>query len=144
MSKQTNTSDKLLITNLAPTILYLSSFHIKSLASSLQEKELALAARRFSECQKTIASLGQKLKSLATLEDFLLDSDNPMEPTCEVTKGAQIGGEKLKLHNSELTLPKKDSESPISLNSSLTNEKSRNGFGKFIPRSKSVSRRGSH
>lgn len=118
------------------------TFHIKSLACSLQEKDLALAASRFAECQKTIASLGQQLKSLATLEDFLLDSDNPMESTCEVTKGHQNGGEHLKPHHSDLSLPKKDSESPISLNSPITNEKSSNGFGKFIPRSKSVSKRG--
>ncbi|RDX95134.1 Filament-like plant protein 3, partial [Mucuna pruriens] len=107
-----------------------------------QEKELSLAASRFSECQKTIASLGQQLKSLATLEDFLLDLDNPVESTCEViTKGPQNGGEQLKLHHSDLmSLPKRDCEPPISLNSSITNEKSRNGFGKFIPRSK----RGTH
>ncbi|TKY60469.1 Filament plant protein 3 [Spatholobus suberectus] len=108
-----------------------------------QETELALAASRFVECQKTIASLGQKLKSLATLEDFLLDSDNPVELTCEVKQGPQ-NGEQLKLHHSDLSLPKKDSEPPISLNSSITNEKSRNGYGKFTPRSKSVSKRGSH
>ncbi|KAK7399340.1 hypothetical protein VNO78_10522 [Psophocarpus tetragonolobus] len=108
-----------------------------------QEKELALAASRFAECQKTIASLGQQLNSLATLENFLLDSDNPMESTSEVTRDPQNDGEKLKQH-SYLSLPKKDSEQPISLNSSITNEKSRNGFGKFVPRSKSVSKRGSH
>ena len=38
-----------------------------------QEKELEVAASKFAECQKTIASLGQQLRSLATLEDFLLD-----------------------------------------------------------------------
>ncbi|CAJ1937737.1 unnamed protein product [Sphenostylis stenocarpa] len=113
------------------------------LACSVQEKEFALAASRFAECQKTIASLGQKLKSLATFEDFLLDSDNHVESTCEVTKGPQ-NGEQMKLHHSDLSMPKTDSESPLSLNSSVTNEKSRNGFGKFIPRSKSVSKRGSH
>ncbi|XP_027341931.1 filament-like plant protein isoform X2 [Abrus precatorius] len=109
-----------------------------------QEKELALAASKFSECQKTIASLGKQLRSLATLEDFLLDSDNPMELTCEITQGLQNGGEQLKLHHSDLSLPKIDSETPISLNSSITNEKSRSGFGKFIPRSRSVSKTRSH
>ncbi|XP_061346864.1 filament-like plant protein [Gastrolobium bilobum] len=105
-----------------------------------QEKELALAGSRFAECQKTIASLGQQLKSLAAFEDFLLD---PMEElTCEVTPGPQNVGEKL--HHSDLCLPKRESESPISLNSSIIHEKRRNGFGKFIPRSKSVSRKGSH
>lgn len=107
-----------------------------------QEKELALAASRFAECQKTIASLGQQLKSLATLEDFLLDSDNPS--TGEVRKDPQNGGEQLKLHHSDLRMPKKDSGSTISLKSSITNEKSSNGLSKFIPRSKSVSRRGAH
>lgn len=103
---------------------------------SKQDKELALATSKFAECQKTIASLGKQLKSLATLEDFLLDSDNsPMELTCEVTQSPQKGGEKLKLNHSDLSMPKRDS-----INSSITHEKSRNGFGKFIPRSKSVSR----
>ncbi|KAJ1387787.1 Filament-like plant protein [Sesbania bispinosa] len=113
-----------------------------------QEKELALAASRFAECQKTIASLGQQLKSLATLEDFLLDSDNPVESKCEVTQTPQNGGQQLKLHHNDMNLPKRDSESPISLKSSITHEKSRNSFGNsygnIIPRSKSVSRRGSH
>ncbi|KAL3528244.1 hypothetical protein ACH5RR_012900 [Cinchona calisaya] len=46
---------------------------------TIQEKELALAAGKFAECQKTIASLGQQLNYLATLEDFLIDSDRPTE-----------------------------------------------------------------
>lgn len=37
-----------------------------------QDKELTVAATKFAECQKTIASLGRQLKSLATLEDFLI------------------------------------------------------------------------
>ncbi|XVF58872.1 hypothetical protein PTKIN_Ptkin07bG0101000 [Pterospermum kingtungense] len=44
-----------------------------------QDKELAIAASKLAECQRTIASLGQQLKSLATLEDFLIDSDKPPE-----------------------------------------------------------------
>ncbi|KAF8107652.1 hypothetical protein N665_0118s0020 [Sinapis alba] len=39
-----------------------------------QEKELAVAASKFAECQRTIASLGQRLQSLATLDDFLIES----------------------------------------------------------------------
>lgn len=99
-----------------------------------------MASSKFAECQKTIASLGKQLKSLATLEDFLLDSDKPMELTCEATlQGPQNGGEQLKSHNnSDLGLPKRVSEPPIS------QLKSRNGFGKLVPRSKSVSRRGTH
>lgn len=44
-----------------------------------QEKELAVAAGKFAECQKTIASLGRQLKSLATLEDLLIDLEKPVE-----------------------------------------------------------------
>lgn len=40
-----------------------------------QVQELAVAASRFAECQKTIASLSQKLESLAAFEDFLVDPD---------------------------------------------------------------------
>lgn len=44
-----------------------------------QEKELAVAASKLAECQKTIASLGRQLNSLATLEDFLTESEKPLE-----------------------------------------------------------------
>ncbi|KAI9114384.1 hypothetical protein K1719_014612 [Acacia pycnantha] len=108
-----------------------------------QEKELALAASRFAECQKTIASLGNQLKSLTTLEDYLLDSENPKDLTLEVTPSPQNGADPLKLHH-QFDLPKRNSEPSILLKSSVTHEKSRNGFGKFTPRSKSVSRRGTH
>ncbi|KAK6128375.1 hypothetical protein DH2020_037887 [Rehmannia glutinosa] len=40
-----------------------------------QDKELAVAATKFAECQKTIASLDRQLKSLATLDDFLIDTE---------------------------------------------------------------------
>ncbi|CAA3013588.1 Hypothetical predicted protein [Olea europaea subsp. europaea] len=38
-----------------------------------QDKELAVATSKFTECQKTIASLRRQLKSLAKLDDFLID-----------------------------------------------------------------------
>ncbi|CAI9108762.1 OLC1v1008446C4 [Oldenlandia corymbosa var. corymbosa] len=44
-----------------------------------QDKELALAASKFAECQKTIASLGQKLNYLARLDDFMIDSEKSTE-----------------------------------------------------------------
>ncbi|KAK6152958.1 hypothetical protein DH2020_012597 [Rehmannia glutinosa] len=40
-----------------------------------KDKELAVAATKFAECQKTIASLDRQLKSLATLDDFLIDTE---------------------------------------------------------------------
>lgn len=62
------------------TSIYYSSYRrILTCACLWQEKELALAANRFAECQKTIASLGQQLKSLTTLEDILVDSERPPE-----------------------------------------------------------------
>lgn len=76
-----------------------------------QEKELAAAASKFAECQKTIASLGQQLKSLATLEDFLIDSEKPLDFTSEGMQGPKIIREPLKLQISNLNLPKRDSES---------------------------------
>ncbi|XP_073224950.1 filament-like plant protein 3 [Cicer arietinum] len=107
-----------------------------------QEKELALAASRFSECRKTIESLGLQLKSLATLEDFLLDSESTMELTSEITPplGPQDDGEQMKLHNSDLSLPKRDSESSASLNPSISFGKSLYSFGRFYPTSKGLSR----
>ncbi|MCH88305.1 filament-like plant protein 3-like [Trifolium medium] len=97
-----------------------------------QEKELALAASRFSECRKTIESLGQQLKSLATLEDFLLDSENNVELTSDVTpQGPQDGGEQFKLHNSDLSSLERDSESPASLNPSISFGKNHFSFGRF-------------
>ncbi|QCE15166.1 filament-like plant protein 3 isoform X2 [Vigna unguiculata] len=108
-----------------------------------QEKELALAATKFAECRKTIESLGLQLKSLATLEDFLLDSESSTD--CEVTPCPQNGDEQLKNFHSNLSLTKRDSEPSVSLNqSSITHEKTRNGFGRFNPRSKSVSKTRGH
>nr|KYP61882.1 Filament-like plant protein 3 [Cajanus cajan] len=111
-----------------------------------QEKELALAANKFAECRKTIESLGLQLKSLATLEDLIHDSESPVELTCEVTPGSQNGGVQLKkLHSDDLSLSKGDSESSsVTLNPSITHEKARNSFGRFNPRSKSVSRTRGH
>jgi len=39
---------------------------------------MAIAASQFAECQKTIASIGWQLKSLATMDDFLVDSGEPL------------------------------------------------------------------
>lgn len=121
-----------------------------------QDKELAVAASKFAECQKTIASLGQQLKSLATLEDFLTDSEKQLELSGEGIQGPKNVREPLKSQFSDLDLPKRDSESTklvsdcsslskngseressLSLNPTITSEKSRNGFGKFFARSKS-------
>ncbi|KAJ4967189.1 hypothetical protein NE237_019038 [Protea cynaroides] len=128
-----------------------------------QEKELAVAAGKLAECQKTIASLGKQLKSLATLEDFLIDCEKP--PELSIGESPIPGdGESWKLHLNDACLVRseadslkldgddfspvngKDGESPpssgssssaSSLNNAVAPEKSRNGFGKLFSRSKS-------
>lgn len=42
-----------------------------------QENEIAQAAGRLAECQRTMAALNLQLKSLATLEDFLPEAKTP-------------------------------------------------------------------
>ncbi|KAK8950750.1 Filament-like plant protein 3 [Platanthera zijinensis] len=42
-----------------------------------KEKELAEAAGKLAECQKTIASLGRQLKSLTNIDEFVFEADNP-------------------------------------------------------------------
>jgi hypothetical protein len=117
-----------------------------------QEKELAVAASKLAECQKTISSLGLQLQSLATLED-LLDSDKSSDVSSEESKdhengerwrldlgnqssgrdseAIQVTGGALRLKNGG------DWESSLSLNSSFVSEKTRSGFGKFFPRGQS-------
>ncbi|KAF5457910.1 hypothetical protein F2P56_021982 [Juglans regia] len=109
------------------------------------KQELAVAAGKFAECQKTIASLGQQLKSLATLEDFLTDSEKPLELIGEGTQGPKNGRDPLKLQFSErgdgtrLSKSGSERESSFSLNPTIAFEKTQNGFGKFFPRRESVS-----
>uniref|UniRef100_A0A7N0TVA6 Filament-like plant protein n=2 Tax=Kalanchoe fedtschenkoi TaxID=63787 RepID=A0A7N0TVA6_KALFE len=50
-----------------------------------QEKELEIAAQQFAECQKTIASLGRQLRSLASLEDFILDSEKSLQTSDDLS-----------------------------------------------------------
>lgn len=44
-----------------------------------KDKEMAIAASQFAECQKTITSINWQLKSLAIMDDFLIDSDEPLQ-----------------------------------------------------------------
>ncbi|XP_058227017.1 filament-like plant protein isoform X3 [Rhododendron vialii] len=44
-----------------------------------QEEELAAAAAKFAECQKTISFIGRQLKSLATMDDFLTYAEKPQK-----------------------------------------------------------------
>ncbi|KAI3464520.1 hypothetical protein Pfo_021183 [Paulownia fortunei] len=125
----------------------------------LKQEDIAVAADKLAECQKTIASLGRQLKSLATLEDFLIDTSNipgfsrgplvsgtgaeiwklpsnDMFSDLDPSRTSRDKSGHLENGNSEETLP------PSSLSMLPANNipvaKSRNGFGKFFSRNKSV------
>ncbi|KAE8718558.1 CBS / octicosapeptide/Phox/Bemp1 (PB1) domains-containing protein isoform 1 [Hibiscus syriacus] len=74
-----------------------------------QDQELAIAARKFAECQKTIVALGQQLKSLATLEDFLVDSDKPSQLEDGGLKYPGNNEAQLKLGSTGTVLPRRGS-----------------------------------
>ena len=118
-----------------------------------------MAAGKLAECQKTIASLGQQLKSLATLEDFLIDTTSIPEFSSGGSLIPKAGGEPWKLQSNETYSPKRDPESPrvsadhsgpsvnkkdgntlpsssIVSSNHVSSEKNRNGFAKFFTRSK--------
>ncbi|KAE9595908.1 hypothetical protein Lal_00030842 [Lupinus albus] len=121
----------------------------------IKQEDLELAAGKLAECQKTIASLGNQLKSLATIEDFLIDTASiPVRPSHLE--------EMWKLHSKDTFSPKSDSifskianvslvpslnkneasSTPSSTSSATmpnrdTSEKSRNGFSKTFSRAKS-------
>ncbi|KZV51583.1 filament-like plant protein [Dorcoceras hygrometricum] len=113
---------------------------------ALKKEDLTAAADKLAECQKTIASLGRQLKSLATLEDFLMDNSNipglssngmnspkcdsnPLRISIDTNVHLENGkGEDLPMYSCPLT----------SSENHATSIKNRNGFGKFFSLSKSV------
>ncbi|XP_050158951.1 filament-like plant protein isoform X1 [Malus sylvestris] len=128
-----------------------------------KQEDLAVAAGKLAECQKTIASLGNQLKSLATLEDFLIDSES-LPGFTAVAPQIPKADEQWKLHSNVTFSPKRDSvskpadescgpstnrnedNSPPSssastsstvLSTHVSSEKNRNGFAKFFSRTKS-------
>ncbi|KAA3453801.1 filament-like plant protein [Gossypium australe] len=122
----------------------------------IKQEDLTAAAGKLAECQRTIASLGQQLKSLATLEDFLVDSASIPEFPKGRSFIPKAGGEPWNLHSNETFSPKRDPESPrtsfdknngntppsssssssIMTSNHASSEKNRNGFAKFFTRSK--------
>lgn len=126
-----------------------------------QDKELSIAACKFAECQKTIASLGQQLKSLATLEDFLIDSDKPLELVDGELKCTGNSEKQPKLGVTGMELPRRDSpefskivgeytkssenqnsnaiikESTLPVKPVILSNRTRTGFGNIFPRSRS-------
>ncbi|EOX92710.1 hypothetical protein QUC31_003780 [Theobroma cacao] len=121
-----------------------------------QDKELAIAASKLAECQKTIASLGRQLKSLATLDDFLIDPDKPLELVDGGLQCPKNGEEQPKPGSTYMDFSKRGAESSklvgeyvkysqngnavestLPLKPVTASDKSRTGFGKIVPRSRS-------
>ena len=122
--------------------------------------ELALAASKLAECQKTIASLGKTLKSVATFDDLFLELDKLHEVSEKESQLPKNCVELTNLSPSNTVLmessafapetirdssdirdsrePKKDSKQGLS--SPMPDKSQRNGFGKLFPRSKSAIR----
>ncbi|PIN10224.1 hypothetical protein CDL12_17194 [Handroanthus impetiginosus] len=125
----------------------------------IKQEDVAVAANKLAECQKTIASLGKQLKSLATLEDFLIDTSK-IPGFCKGPLVSDEGSEIWKLHSNDTFSDSdrsrtstdkgsrlengndEDSSTPSSLTTSSANQvtaaKNKNGFGKFFSRNKSV------
>lgn len=87
-----------------------------------QEKEIAVAASKLADCQKTIASLGKQLKSLATLDDLFLDPDKLTEISEKESQPLNMN--KLMLESDSLA-----SETVEDV------KNGKNGFGKLFSRS---------
>lgn len=110
-------------------------------STALLQEDLAVAADKLAECQKTIASLGRQLKSLATLEDFLTDTSNipgfTRVTSAETNHSTTTRDKPSSVDNGN----SEESSAPSDLSTSSANQviggKSRNGFGKFFSRSKS-------
>ena len=104
----------------------------------LLQEDLNVAAGKLSECQKTIAALGNQLKSLATLEDFLIDASS----LTEFSAGASLNhktGEQWKLHSNQTFSPKRDSVSPKTAEESSASSLSNNRENHSPPSSSSSS-----
>ncbi|KAM7511080.1 hypothetical protein LguiB_009955 [Lonicera macranthoides] len=118
----------------------------------VKQEDLAVAAGKLAECQQTIASLGRQLKSLATLEDFLIDTANLPAFSEKESTIPKSGSELWKLHSNDTFMSKSDQDSSklkvensspssncssLQLNHMGSSTKSKNGFGKLFSRSKS-------
>lgn len=125
--------------------------------AKIKQEDLAVAAGKLAECQKTIASLGKQLNSLATLEDFLIDTASIPELSARAPGSflpqAGLGLEPWKfsfdspttvMDNSVPLADRNNGNTPPSASSSsstlssvhASSEKNRNGFAKFFTRSK--------
>ncbi|XP_009416908.2 filament-like plant protein 3 [Musa acuminata AAA Group] len=106
-----------------------------------QEKELAMAAGKLEECQKTIASLSRQLKSLTTLDDFMIGDERPehniflQHPNGDEAKDLEIIGS-CTVSNGRERSSRQSSALPF-FSSSSSNF---SGFMRTLSRSRSITR----
>ncbi|KAM7252927.1 hypothetical protein ACFE04_025545 [Oxalis oulophora] len=79
----------------------------------IKQEDLSVAAGRLAECQQTIASLGKQLKSLATLEDFLTESEGVPDFSTRGTLVSKANSEPWRLHANGTFSPKREPGSPL-------------------------------
>ncbi|CAN1234312.1 Filament-like plant protein (Fragment) [Linum perenne] len=99
----------------------------------IKQEDIALAAGKLAECQKTILSLGKQLKSLATLEDFLMDTNSIPEASSS-SAAARVTSKHD--HQSPPSSSSSSSSAVVSSMHHSSSDKNRNGFAKFFSRSK--------
>ncbi|KAF2594445.1 hypothetical protein F2Q70_00045604 [Brassica cretica] len=106
---------------------------------------MATAAGKLASCQKTIASLGKQLQSLATLEDFLVDTASiQVAATNGVSSSSNIESWRVHKNDTYMASMKPTKETSSSSDAALmqvsgnrgSSEKNRNGFAKVFTRSK--------
>ncbi|XP_010428838.1 PREDICTED: filament-like plant protein 1 isoform X1 [Camelina sativa] len=126
----------------------------ENIEPKIKQEDIETAAGKLANCQKTIASLGKQLQSLATLEDFLTDTPSiPMAANGVCSSSSN--SESWKVHKNETFLTRNRPESikpsngtssssssaaavvsvPVSSNRG-SSEKNRNGFATVFTRSK--------
>ncbi|CAN8234152.1 unnamed protein product [Cochlearia groenlandica] len=98
----------------------------------IKQEDMVKAAEKLENCRKTIASLEKQLQSLATLEDFLVDTTSIPVATNGVISNNNNNG------RNHLESIRPTTETSLSSVSSKrgSSEKNRNGFAKVFTRSK--------
>lgn len=108
---------------------------------------MATAAGKLASCQKTIASLGKQLQSLATLEDFLVDTASIQAAATNGVSSSNSNKESWRVHKNDTyitSMKQPAKETSSSSDAALmqgsgnrgSSEKNRNGFAKVFTRSK--------
>ncbi|CAA6667683.1 unnamed protein product [Spirodela intermedia] len=95
-----------------------------------QDKELAVAAGKLAECQKTIASLGQQLRSLVNLEDESteLNGGSPV-PHYPGTSGSFLSNSLESANGTNLLNGREEIQSPSSSSSSSVSKQGQHPHG---------------